>query len=143
MLNLAYEMTSAEVASKEEHARRAFELAHRARRLLESAAETASRNRWPMLERSKYRPERLDARYAQRVADELLKARYPVRGEAQVYAALLDAVDRLVEVSEALYHEWLGTQPREAPLPVPEGTNRLGGPMAPGCSRAEPLKGEE
>lgn len=143
LLNLAYEMTSADVTSRAEHARRAFELAHHARRLIENAAEVASRNRWPILEQSKYRPERRDARYAQRVADAMLKDRYPVRGEPVVYAALLDVVDRLVQLSAQLYAEWLETQPRVEPLPVPEGANRLGEPMAPGCARVIPVRGEE
>lgn len=141
LIDLAYRMTSADITSKEEHARRAFELAHHARRLLERAAETASRDRWPILERSGYQPETQIARYAQRCANAVIK--YPVHGEARVYAALLDAVDKALLLSEALYKDWLATQPRVEPLPEASGVNRLGAPLAPGCARTEPRLEDE
>lgn len=142
LIDLAYQMTSAEVASKEEHARRAFELAHRARRLLENAADTASRNRWPILERSGQRPETRIAQYAQRVANATIK--YPVHGEPKVYAALLDAIDRALLLSEQIYNDWLATQRDTCQVSsYRDYINRLGEPMAEGCTRAEPPRGEE
>lgn len=120
--------------SEEFHARRAFDLAHRARRLLELAAETASRDRWDELTRPEREPRDPCARFANACASASIK--YPVTGEATVYAALLDAVDTAHIAADELYKAWLATQPRRDPLPVPDGgTNRLGGPLAPGCAR--------
>lgn len=120
--------------SETKNARQAFELAHHARRLLEAAADTAARDRWAELVSSGARMGYDVARYAAACASASIK--YPVQGEAKVYAALLDAVDTAHVVSDQLYDAWLQTQPREAPLPVPEGTNRLGAPLAPGCTRS-------
>jgi len=117
--------------------RAAFDLAHRARRLLELAAETASRNRWDRLETPRERLTQPDAIFAAECANAVI--RYPVAGEAAVYAALLDAVDVAHAVSDMLYQDWLATQRTDEPLPLPpRGVNRLGGPMAAGCSRAVP-----
>lgn len=142
LVTQAYQMTSADITSKEEHARRAFELAHRARRLLENAADTASRNRWPVLERSGYRPDTRIAQFAQRVANTVIK--YPVHGEPKVYAALLDAIDRALIVSQMLYSDWLETQRDACQVSsYRDYVNRLGEPMAEGCVRVEPPRGEE
>lgn len=131
---LARQMTVRPEGDKGFHARRAFDLAHRARRLLESAAEAASRDRWNELERPAKQPKENVARFATACAEACIK--YPITGEAKVYAALLDAVDTATLVADELYKAWLKTQPRSKPLPVPDGgVNRLGGPMAPGCAR--------
>lgn len=118
--------------------RRAFELAHRARRLLEIAAETASRNRWVTLDAPTGSvPRELEARFATECAAVI---KYPVTGEAKVYAALLDAVDTARLVSDQLYEKWLDTQREVQPLPEPEpGINRIGAPLAPGCRVVEKL----
>lgn len=115
--------------------RAAWDLAHRARRVLEIAAETASRNRWTVLDApTGPAPKEPDAVFAAACAAAVIE--YPVQGEARVYAALLDAVDAAQAVSERLYQAWLVSQPRDKPLPLPElGVNRIGGPLAAGCSR--------
>ena len=117
--------------------RRAFDLAHRAFRCLELAAETASRDRWSMMGGpSGPAPREPHRRFAADISVAAIS--YPVNGEAKVYAALLDSVDLAHALSEQLYREWIETQRTSGPLPVPEhGTNRLGEAMAPGCSRRE------
>jgi len=118
-----------------QHLRRAFDLAHRARRLLEATAETAARDRWTELAApSGPAPKAPEALFAALCAGAAI--RYPVDGEAAVYAALLDAIDTARRVSDRLYNDWLGTQRTERPLPVPRGVNRLSVTLAAGCSRA-------
>lgn len=112
-------------------ARSAFELAHRARRLLELAAATASRDRWRELVKPEGRINDNDAQFA--LDCSLASIKYPVVGEAKVYAALLDAVDTAKLVSDALYQRWLETQRTEKPAPDPQGVRRIGGPIAEGC----------
>ncbi len=118
--------------------RRAFDLAHRAFRCLELAAETASRERWAlMVGPSGPAPQDMPRRFAADIATASIN--YPVHGEAKVYAALLGAVDLAHALSERLYREWVDTQRTSDPAPLPErGVNRLGDAMAPGCSRREP-----
>lgn len=118
-------------------ARRAFDLAHRARRLLEVVAETASRNRLSALPVPKGAlPVRPDARFAAICCMKVIK--YPVTGEAKVYAAVLDAVDAAALVSDRLYQAWLAQVRDAEPLPEPEpGISVIGGPLAPGCSWRE------
>lgn len=112
LVALAKEMTHPGPGTKVDAARRAFLLAHRARRLLENAAEQASRSRWTALE-SPGRESRADIeRYAQTVASSVIQ--YPVRGEAKVYAAMLDAVDRATSVAGTLYRAWLDSIPERA-----------------------------
>lgn len=132
-LNLANLATLAR--SSTDSPRAAFDLAHRARRVLEIAAETASRNRWTVLDApTGPAPKEPEAVFAAACAAAVIQ--YPVQGEARVYAALLDAVDAAQAVSERLYQAWLVSQPRDKPLPLPElGVNRIGGPLAAGCSR--------
>lgn len=115
-------------------ARRAFDLAHRARRLLEVVAETASRNRISALPVPRGPlPVRPDARFAATCAMAVI--RYPVVGEAKVYASVLDAVDAAALVSDRLYQAWLAQVRDAEPLPEPEpGISVIGGPLAPGCS---------
>lgn len=118
------------------HRRRAFDLAHRARRLLEVTAETASRERWDELQAPQGTPPSApEARFATLCAASVI--RYPPYGEAAVYAALLDAVDVARRVADQLHREWLATQRTENPLPVPRGVNRLSVALADGCSRAD------
>ncbi len=117
--------------------RRAFDLAHRAFRCLELAAETASRDRWSMMVGPKGPvPRDPERKFAADIAAAAMT--YPVRGEAKVYAALLGAVDLAHSLSERLYREWVETQRTSGPVPPPErGVNRTGAPLAPGCSRRE------
>ncbi len=119
------------------HARRAFDLAHRAFRRLELAAEAASRDRWDMLQRPQGRPPSAgEDVFAAEIARAVI--RYPVHGEAAVYAALLDAVDLAHLLDEQLYRAWLETERTDPPANMPaEPVNRLGAPLAPGCSRRE------
>lgn len=114
-------------------ARAAFDLAHRARRLLERAAETASRDRWDEIGASPHKAlSNPEAAFAAACAGEAIEC--PVVGEAAVYAALLDAVDTAHIVADRLYDRFLATQRTEQPVPI-EGVNRIGAPLAPGCSR--------
>lgn len=132
---LAYSMTALGTRDKAQHARAAHDLVHRARRLLELAAETASRNRWSVLEQANGTAETPEAQYAAACAAAVVQ--YPVHGEAKVYAALLNAVDAAHAVADKLYDRWKETQRTADPAPPPEpGVNRIGGPLAPGCSRA-------
>lgn len=122
--------------------RRAFDLAHRVFRLMELAAETASRERWSMLTGPGRFAGTRHEFYAARVASSAIN--YPVHGEAAVYAALLDAVDLAHALSEQLYAEWLKTQRKCAPAPLPEpGVNKIGAPLAPGCTRRECCAGSD
>ncbi len=115
------------------HDRRAFDLAHRARRLLELAAETASRDRWgELLAPHGPQPKAPEAIFATACAQRTIK--YPVYGEAKVYAALLDAVDAARIIADRLYQRWLETQRERPPLPEPEpGVVKIGIPLATGC----------
>lgn len=113
---------------------RAFHLAHRARRMLENAADTAARNRWSVLVQPEGpAPRDPIARAAVTLAQAAIK--YPAHGEAAVYAAMLDAVDAAVVVSDRLHQDLLATQRTQTPVEVEPGVNRLGGPMASGCRR--------
>jgi hypothetical protein len=125
--------------NKAAHARRAFNLAHRARRLLELAAETASRDRWDeLLAPHGPPPKELEACFAAACAKAAIK--YPARGEAKVYAALLDAVDTARIVADRLYQRWLETQREKSPLPEPEpGVVKIGAPLATGCRVVQSL----
>lgn len=140
LITLAGSATATGPAGRAAHTRRAFELAHRARRLLEIAAETASRNRWNELNTPQgAAPKEPEARFAAACAAAVIK--YPVYGEPKVYAALLDAVDCARLVSERLYHAWVDTQREVDPLPEPEpGVVHIAVPLAPGCSRVESLE---
>lgn len=123
--------------------RRTFELAHRAHRRLELVAETASRGRWALLAEHRDMPRHSamdtipgEMHFAFEIAREAFD--YPVRGEAAVYAALLDAVDLAASVSEQLYQQWLKHIRDSKPLPLPEpGINKIGAPLASGCCRRE------
>jgi len=85
---------------------RTWVLAHQARRMLENAAETASRNRWSVFEApTGPAPESPVAQFA--TACSVAAITYPVHGEAKVYAAILDAVDAATAVAERLYQDAL------------------------------------
>ena len=90
---------------KKTHARHMFDLAFRARRLLENAAETASRDRWDSLVSSNNPPASREGHLAVLIGRTVIE--YPVVGQPAVYAALLAAADRAVELSESLYRDWL------------------------------------
>jgi len=95
---------------------RAFTIAHQAKRMLENAAETASRLRWSVLEEpTGPAPEHAVAQLA--TACGLAAITYPVHGEAKVYAALLDAVDAASRMSEGLYQDLLDLPARPSTRP--------------------------
>lgn len=141
LADLAGNMTTAGEGGVAGHARRAFELAHRARRLCEQAAEHASRNRWTVLQVPAAVPIDPIQRFAQECAAVVIQ--YPKHGEAAVYAALLSAADCAREVSDKLYEVWLGTQPKQPPSTTPGPVTKLGGAMAPGCRWNRPPEEDE
>lgn len=131
LVSLALRMTREGEGGLAGHARRAFDLAHRARRLCEAAAEAASRDRWTSLDAPGQPLSEPAARLAHACANTVIK--YPVRTEAGVYAALLDAADCAYSVSECLYNAWLRIQPKVAASNKPGcSRDRLGSPPAPG-----------
>lgn len=141
LVDLAGSMTGAGDGGNQGHARRAFELAHRARRLCELGAEHASRNRWSVLQAPTAQPEDTIQRFAQACAAVVIV--YPVHGEAAVYASLLTAADCAREVAEELYKAWLETQPKAERSENPAYVERLGQPMAEGCRWNRPPESED
>jgi hypothetical protein len=141
LVALAHRMIT-DAATRESHARQAWNLAHRARRVLELAAETASRDRWTQLDAPAPGTKGRDKEETFAAACMAACTKYPVSGEPAVYAALLNGVDQAIEVSESLYLAWLDTQERGAPAHL-TGERKIGGAPAPGAHRRMPLKEAE
>lgn len=135
LIELARSMTAD--GGVEGHARRAFELAHRAWRVCETAAEHASRTRWALLQAPGIRPADPVQRFAYECA--VVRIHYPVLGEAAVYAAMLGAADCAHLVAVETYKAWLDMQPKAPPI-VQDGNpgDRIAPPLAEGCYWTQP-----